>query len=682
MKLFLAAATAAFLPLALGQGNLQGCVADGAFDATRDYFPDKVEATKSIFWDIEYFDTYKVLRNELQGETFVLYQCGTEPPADQMNAGHLHFIPVPLQDGVALSSTTHIPHLELLGLRTEIKAWIGYTSYISSPCMNELLLGDDIVVINDGSADEAGVNALKQSAGPSIVSFHNYRSAYPSTLFNVTISSFAETTNEAIYEWNKFFAVFFNLEKEANELFQESSGRYQCVAEEAVDIVDVIDKGVKPTVIWAAYTNYTGVDGWSVAQCPNYYCEYAEKCSAELINSRDGTIDYFGTTLFTTEAFVELAKDAEHWIYPAGNWEEAYGAYSDVLDTFKSVQEELVFDNLGSGPNAWFENRLAEYDVVLQDFCHVVGTADPLHERAWMRNVFTEEKGTPATTCADVSAPLASRATPCRQVVFLPGVTCFSGENSVELENGSSIQMKDLSIGDLVKTADGTYESIYTFGHYEHNAEANYVQIFAKSLDQPLELSAEHLVFVRGKDVPAPAGSLAVGDSLLLSNGNSAEIVNMKQVIRRGAYAPFTASGSIVVNHVVASNYIAFETGAYVTIGSVQFVSYQWFSHLTQAPRRMYCSMVVGNCENESYTENGISLWTVGPLKAAMWWIQQNIVVKSIVIGLTLGFLLFLAGVEALVNSPWMMAVAVGAMGVLVHKNKTTLCATAKQVSA
>lgn len=360
MKLLSASSTALFgLLFAKAKAmNLKGCVAPGEFDPNRDYFPDKVSPSNSLFWDIQYFPTYKILRNEIEGETYVLYQCGTEPPAGE--TGHEHFISVPLQDGVALQSTTHIPHFELLGLRTEIKAWIGTDLFISSPCVKKLIEESSLIVV-EKSDDIAAVDALKQSVGPGIVAFTNSRTSFQSNLPNITVSAFTEAGNIAIYEWNKYLATFFNYEKEANDLYIESSERYLCYGEEAQRFVEDQDSGVKPTLIWASYTNYTGVDGWSVANCPNYYCEYADLCGADILSSRDGTIDFFGSKLLTTDQLVELAKDAEFWIYPSGNWDEAYAAYGDILDGFKSVQNQQVYDTQGSGSNTWFENRLVEY---------------------------------------------------------------------------------------------------------------------------------------------------------------------------------------------------------------------------------------------------------------------------------------------------------------------------------
>jgi len=58
-------------------------------------------------------------------------------------------------------------------------------------------------------------------------------------------------------------------------------------------------------------------------------------------------------------------------------------------------------------------------DVILQDFCAVVGSenmdAPVRHTRAWLRNVFSEAVGS-LGACQDTSAPLIARATECLPV--------------------------------------------------------------------------------------------------------------------------------------------------------------------------------------------------------------------------------------------------------------------------
>lgn len=96
-----------------------------------------------------------------------------------------------------------------------------------------------------------------------------------------------------------------------------------------------------------------------------------------------------------------------------------------MLDQIKAVQNKQVFDNQGKGPNAWFEQRLAEYDVVALDFCEIVGTSNPeaQHERQWFRNVYTESVGTSAE-CNGVDEPLVVEGAQCSLLGSYAVPTC------------------------------------------------------------------------------------------------------------------------------------------------------------------------------------------------------------------------------------------------------------------
>jgi hypothetical protein len=68
--------------LSLRNGGLSvnplNCVTD--YNSSIDDFPDKVKPVNSQFWDVQYFNNYKILANKNANESYVLYQCGTEPP--------------------------------------------------------------------------------------------------------------------------------------------------------------------------------------------------------------------------------------------------------------------------------------------------------------------------------------------------------------------------------------------------------------------------------------------------------------------------------------------------------------------------------------------------------------------------------------------------------------------------
>lgn len=186
------------------------------------------------------------------------------------------------------------------------------------------------------------------------------------------------------------YAALFNLEGKANEIIADTESRYQCSADNAAALTADVQQDEKPKVLWAEY--FEG-DGWSIGKCPTpdaaYYCEFANHCGAEIINRPEdvGRCEtYGGTTCYwylSDEEFLELGKDAEVWVYPSKTFEAVYYEKKEVLDQFKSVQNESVYDNQGQGPNGWFEQRLAEYDVVALDMCTLVKTNNPdsIHQR-------------------------------------------------------------------------------------------------------------------------------------------------------------------------------------------------------------------------------------------------------------------------------------------------------------
>lgn len=358
---------AASLAGALAQdSNPQGCINASDYAADFDFFPHKVNATKSAYWDIQYFNTYKILRNEFADASYVLYQCGTEPP--MLNGTAMaHSISVPI-DGCAMTSTTDIPYIELLGARTQMKGWVGFeggANFISSPCVKELISeGKFLSVVDPANASSPLLAALLalDGVGEQLVAFIG---EYDTTsLHDVKALAYKETTNLGGLEWIKFYAAFFNLEATANQVFDDAVERYECVSGNAQLVTT--DSPEKPTVVWAMYTNYSGADGFDIAECPNYYCEFAEACSSTLLSSREGSNivenlyggdDYVYMNI--TE-FLAFAMTANHWIYPNGNWDEVYGLYKTELDTLPSVQNRQVFDYLKHGESSWFENRLAE----------------------------------------------------------------------------------------------------------------------------------------------------------------------------------------------------------------------------------------------------------------------------------------------------------------------------------
>jgi hypothetical protein len=244
------------------------------------------------------------------------------------------------------------------------------------------------------------------------------------------------------------YAALFNLEGTANKIITDTEARYQCLADNAAAVESDIQEEDKPKILWADY--FDGI-GWSIGECPTwdaaYYCEYAAHCGASIISRPEGVgfSESYGTeTLYwylTDDEFLELGKDATTWIYPSKTFNDVYDQKKDMLDQFKSVQNKNVYDTQGGGPLAWYEQRLAEYDVVALDMCTLVGTANPnsssIHVRKWFRNYFTEPVGTQGTCNVpeDITVAYVPEQAECTSIQSSSGG--FPSEGSAAAPNSS-----------------------------------------------------------------------------------------------------------------------------------------------------------------------------------------------------------------------------------------------------
>mmetsp|Transcript_19011 Transcript_19011/g.28179 ORF Transcript_19011/g.28179 Transcript_19011/m.28179 type:complete len:711 (+) Transcript_19011:18-2150(+) len=216
-----------------------------------------------------------------------------------------------------------------------------------------------------------------------------------------------------------------------------------------------------------------------------------------------------------------------------------------------------------------------------------------------------------------------------------PGFSiCFSAGTSVESRNGDRIPIGDLKLGDFVKTYDArsgtySYEPVYSWSHYQTKSDEKIE--FIQLMPSKLELSPNHLVFLdNGNAVPA---SLVEKGNRLLSGD---QVTSVKRVYRKdGLYAPFTPSGTIVVNDQIASTYVSLQKDSATVklqngwpLGLMIMggggISYQTMAHLFEAPHRMYVIQLFGiNEESESYTEQGVSQWVALPLQYSEWILEH-----------------------------------------------------------
>lgn len=200
-----------------------------------------------------------------------------------------------------------------------------------------------------------------------------------------------------------------------------------------------------------------------------------------------------------------------------------------------------------------------------------------------------------------------------------PAIFCFPGDTTAQVQGRGEVFLRDVKLGDEVLVGDGSYEPVYSFGHKSEGLMGDYVQLVTDSTK--LELSSDHMVFVEnGRSIPASL--VQIGDYLVLADGALSLVQDIARVVRKGAYAPFTPSGTIVVNGVKASSFVAFQGLETLTIAGVDTgLTYQFLAHAFEGPHRTYCRYF-SPCESEEYTEEGISMWVYLPHKAGLWFIN------------------------------------------------------------
>lgn len=153
---------------------------------------------------------------------------------------------------------------------------------------------------------------------------------------------------------------------------------------------------------------------------------------------------------------------------------------------------------------------------------------------------------------------------PC-PVCAKPRRLCFPAVSRVTLESGESISMRQLNIGDRVRTL-GTngltlYSEVIAFLHKEIKTTAKFYNLKTNA-ENIVRLSSQHLIF-RKKNVTSPisavfASEINIGDLLYVFNENVSNfqaVTKITMTTEIGVYAPLTRQGTLLVDGALVSCY-------------------------------------------------------------------------------------------------------------------------------
>ncbi|HET8810081.1 MAG TPA: ABC transporter substrate-binding protein [Flavobacteriaceae bacterium] len=274
-------------------------------------------------------------------------------------------ITVPI-DEIVVTSTTHIPSLERLGVA---KTLVGFPTldYISSEKTRALIEAGKIQEL--GSNQSLNTEILLELQPDVVVGFSvngnnkAFQILQKSGIPVVYNSDWTEKNPLGKAEWIKFFGAFYNKLPEAKAAFQEIEKAYL----QAKKLTKSANQ--KPTVLSGAMYR----DRW--------YLPSGESWQAAFIKAAGGNYFYAethgnGSLALSFEQVFQQAKDADIWIAP-GNFTsyEQLLSSSEHYKKFKAFQAKKIYNYAGvtgaTGGVLYYEFAPNRPDLVLKDLIKI-----------------------------------------------------------------------------------------------------------------------------------------------------------------------------------------------------------------------------------------------------------------------------------------------------------------------
>lgn len=314
-------------------------------------------------FDIQHFKNYTKLtvkapyQNSTETFEFVL--------TSNKSNNDLNTIQIPL-NSVVVTSTTHIPMLELLQVENKL-AGFPNTNYISSPKTRSLI--EKGLIKELGHEESINTELLLDLKPDLVVGFSlNSNNKMFSVIQKLGIpvllnGDWMEKTPLGRAEWIKFFGVLFDKEKVADSLFNEIEKNYleaKNIASKATEMPTVISGGLFKDV-W----NLPAGDSFEATFLKDANTNYLWKDSKGK-----------GSLSLNIENVFEKGKDAELWISPSYyKTLEQLNDASDIYAKFSAVQSKNIFTYVNKqgekGGIIYFELAPARPDLVLKDLIKI-----------------------------------------------------------------------------------------------------------------------------------------------------------------------------------------------------------------------------------------------------------------------------------------------------------------------
>ncbi len=348
--------------------------ADSATDHVQDTSVFQTNMQYAQHLSIAYHDGYNLAHISFRSEQrdiqfdqkIVLLQEGTTSPELIGDLEKAWVVEVPVQT-VAANDDGEITRLSALGLTDQIVAmggggiydaelrrrWeekkiasIGYSFHRAPQPEVLLALNPDLLLLY--AYDHKRIESLERCRELGINAIPQFAWAEPSFLGKA--------------EWIKFTALFFNKEKEAEELFAQIEDRCQELMQLSAE------QATKPSAFMLYHPS--SESDWS-AHRNDFYASFLSAAGAINVLADEGPSHPVG---MNNESLLTKAKDADFWLINSTNDQDWPPA--TYLQTFQSYQKQNVFHYQKRTRHEhdaydWYETPEVRPDLVLEDLVSI-----------------------------------------------------------------------------------------------------------------------------------------------------------------------------------------------------------------------------------------------------------------------------------------------------------------------
>ncbi|WP_299665368.1 ABC transporter substrate-binding protein [uncultured Polaribacter sp.] len=289
-----------------------------------------------------------------------------EKKTTQKSASKSEVLQVPI-DKIVVTSTTHIPMVELLGEETSIVGF-PHSKYVSSEKTRQLIDAGKITEIGKESSLNTEILLDLQPelvVGYSVTSADKSLTTIKKSGIHVIYNGdWLEETPLGRAEWLKFFGVLFDKEKQADSIFKVIEANYL----EAKHIAFKAKK--QPTILSGAIMSK---DIWNLPAGESFVAQYLKDANLNYLwQNSEGK----GSLSLSFESVFDKAKNADFWIAPGyfSSKEQllkSNGLYAE-FDSFKNDRIYSPAIKKGkTGGVLYYELALTRPDLVLKDIIKI-----------------------------------------------------------------------------------------------------------------------------------------------------------------------------------------------------------------------------------------------------------------------------------------------------------------------